>query len=314
MTVGLVSKEPDSLVDMELGRLKEVCVRAVWKHEARDFTRWLANNLDRLSEVLDIELELEEREKYVGANRADIVARVFSKGTQVLIENQLERSDLRHLGQILAYLAGLEAHIVIWIAPSFRDAHLSAIRWLNQNTSEPFAFFAVSVKAFQIGCSPYAPCFRVLESPAEWDQMAKNIQESVELHKFYRDFWAHCAAKWPKTLGLTKGYARGRFRRWIRESDLKVALYVLEDRVRVYVTGNRDEPDDVVFSRIQPFRPLLIDSLRDSSFLPGDNPRCTTEFFADTRDRNNWDALADWLDRQRKKYESVLREEGETLV
>lgn len=292
---------------MELGRLKEVCVRKVWKHEARDFTRWLADNLDRLSEVLDIELELEKREKQVGSNRADIVARVSPHGPRVLIENQLEQTDLQHLGQILSYLAGLGAHIVIWMAPSFRKDHLSAIRWLNQNTSEPFAFIAIRVKAYQIGHSPYAPTFKILERPVEWVQMAKTIQERVELHKFYRDFWAHCAGRWPNHLGLSRGYAHSRFRNWIEESDLKVALYVLGDRVRVYVTGNSDEPDEAVFSRIRPYRSLLLESLSGSSFLEGENPRCTTEFLMNTRDRNNWDTLADWLDEQRKRYEEVLR-------
>ena len=50
----------------------------------------------------------------------------------VLIENQLEEADL-HLGQVLAYLAGLEAQIVVWVAKD--EAHLSAVRWLNEHTS-----------------------------------------------------------------------------------------------------------------------------------------------------------------------------------
>ena len=37
------------------------------------------------------------------------------------------------LGQIMTYLAGLEARTIIWIAQGFRDAHLSAVRWLNDH-------------------------------------------------------------------------------------------------------------------------------------------------------------------------------------
>ena len=74
-----------------------------------------------------------------------IVARVSQTDDRVLIENQLELADLQHLGQLLAYLAGLEAKLVVWIAKGFRDEHLSAIRWLNEHTVDPFAFFAVKI-------------------------------------------------------------------------------------------------------------------------------------------------------------------------
>ena len=293
--------------DAELGRLKEVCVREVWCHEAKDFTPWLSKNLDRLSEVLDIELELEKKEKQVGSHRADIVARIPAHGACVLIENQLEVTDLKHLGQILAYIAGLEAQIVIWVASGFRDDHLSAIRWLNQNTSDPYAFFAIRVKAFQIGGSPYAPTFKVLERPDEWGRKAKRIKKSIETHKFQQDFWSHCAAKWAGAAKPEKDYANSRFRYWIEEADLNIALFVRRDRVRVYVTGNGDEAEEEVFARIEPFRHSLKEELEGSKFLPGENPRCTTEFVIDIHDRNDWDKMADWLDEQRTIYERVLR-------
>jgi hypothetical protein len=295
------------VVDTQLGRLKEVCVRKVWRHEAVDFTPWLSRNLDRLSEVLDIELELEQKEKTVGTHRADIVARTSARGPRVLIENQLELTDLKHLGQILSYLAGLEAHIVIWIAPAFRADHRSAIRWLNQNTSDPYAFFAIRVKTFQIEQSSYAPTFEVLEKPNEWSQMVQRIRKSTENHRFQRDFWTHCYGRWPISLGLANGFANSRFRRWIEEADLRVTLLLREDSVRVYVTGNRDEEDEEVFGRIDKYRSNLLKSLEGSHFLRDKNPRCTTELEVNTRDRNNWDRMADWLFSQCSKYERVLR-------
>ena len=42
----------------DLGTLELVDVRKVWNHEERDFTPWLADNLLRLSAVLDMKLEL----------------------------------------------------------------------------------------------------------------------------------------------------------------------------------------------------------------------------------------------------------------
>lgn len=37
---------------MSIGKLKRVHLREVWKHEAHDFTVWLQNNLNVLSDVL----------------------------------------------------------------------------------------------------------------------------------------------------------------------------------------------------------------------------------------------------------------------
>ena len=146
--------------DAQLGELSDVPVRDVWKHEALNFTPWLSENLDRLSESLDIELELVDTEVRVGPFRADIVCRIPQDGTEVLIENQLERADLQHLGQVLAYLAGLEAKIVVWIARGFDDPHLSALRWLNEHTPDRFAFFAVKIGVVRIGDSLPAPGIR----------------------------------------------------------------------------------------------------------------------------------------------------------
>ena len=122
-----------------LGTLQRVDVRQAWPHEAQDFTPWLAKNLGVLADELGVALEMEDTEKAVGLYRyrADIVARVPHDGTLVLIENQLEEANLEHLGQVLAYLAGLEAQIIVWVATSFHDLHLAAIRWLNEHTAAP---------------------------------------------------------------------------------------------------------------------------------------------------------------------------------
>ena len=55
-----------------------------------------SENLDRLSDELGIELELENTEVQIGPYRADIVARIPQDDTRVLIENQLESANLQH--------------------------------------------------------------------------------------------------------------------------------------------------------------------------------------------------------------------------
>ena len=112
---------------MEFGELKNVSLRDVWGHEANDFTPWLAENMERLSKAIGVPM-LEGTEVEVEQFSADIVARNPSDDSRVLIENQLEGSDHTHLGQILTYLAGVQARTVVWIARNFHDSHRSAIR------------------------------------------------------------------------------------------------------------------------------------------------------------------------------------------
>ena len=162
---------------MEFSELRNVDLRKAWPNETQHFTPWLSDNLARLSESIDITLELEGTEVRVDQFSADILARCPENDSRVLIENQLEATDHTHLGQILTYLAGLEAQTIVWIARDFHGAHLSAIRWLNEHTIDPFAFFAVKVTVVRIGddeSSPVAPLFEVLERPSGWDRTIRS--------------------------------------------------------------------------------------------------------------------------------------------
>ena len=149
--------------------LTNVPLREAWSKEDRDFTPWLSEHLEQLGEAVGIDLELIQTEIGLPTEddsfAADIFARNLHDDSNVLIENQLEKSDHAHVGQILTYLAGLEARTVIWVAASFREAHLAALRWLNEHTSEEFAFFAVVIKVVRIESSPLAPVFEIVENP-----------------------------------------------------------------------------------------------------------------------------------------------------
>lgn len=123
---------------MNLGKLQKITdLRQVWADEARNFTPWLAQeeNLTQLGEAIGVDLELDEQEKSVGPFRADIVCKDTLNDSWVLIENQLERKDHNHLGQLLTYAAGLHAFTIIWIAQRFTDEHRVALDWLNKITA-----------------------------------------------------------------------------------------------------------------------------------------------------------------------------------
>ncbi len=128
-----------------LGRLERVDLREIWLSEAQDFTPWLARpeNLSVLAETLGMELELEAQEQAVGPFRADLLCKDLESDKWVLVENQLERTDHRHLGQLMTYAAGLKAVSIVWIAASFTEEHRAALDWLNEITDESFEFFGL---------------------------------------------------------------------------------------------------------------------------------------------------------------------------
>lgn len=85
----------------ELGTLTEVDLRQVWTNETRDFTPWLKENIDRLNQVLGLDIEITEHEGAVGPFAVDLVGKDLGSGRTVIIENQLEPTDHTHLGQLL---------------------------------------------------------------------------------------------------------------------------------------------------------------------------------------------------------------------
>jgi len=153
-----------------LGRLEKVDLRSVWAREAGHFTPWLAEeeNLVQLGDTIGLELELDSQEKYVGPFRADIVCKDTITDTWVLIENQIERTDHSHLGQLLTYAAGLDAVTIVWIAAHFTDEHRAALDWLNEVTDENINFFGLEIELWRIGDSLVAPKFNIISQPNDW--------------------------------------------------------------------------------------------------------------------------------------------------
>jgi len=156
---------------MNLGQLEKITdLRDVWKTEAQHFTPWLAKeeNLTLLGNTIGLDLELEAVEKDVGPFRADILCRETATDSWVLVENQVERTDHTHLGQLLTYAAGLNTVSIVWIAKRFTDEHRAALDWLNEITGDEVNFFGLEIELWRIGDSPIAPKFNVVSKPNEW--------------------------------------------------------------------------------------------------------------------------------------------------
>jgi RecB family endonuclease NucS len=100
--------DPGQSSDLQIGKIRRVALREVWRHEALDFTTWLELNADVLSDALGVTIDNVERERSAGSFSVDLVGEDES-GHAVVIENQLERSDHDHLGKLITYLAAFEA-------------------------------------------------------------------------------------------------------------------------------------------------------------------------------------------------------------
>lgn len=177
-----------------LARLERVNLREAWKHEAGDFTPWLAQdeNLQMLAEALGLpELELVATEHPVGDFKVDILC--SDDAGEVIIENQLEKTNHTHLGQIITYAAGVGAKKVVWVAESFRPEHVAALEFLNQNTTGDLNFFAVEVELWRIANSPLAPSFNVVVKPNDWSkagrESARAAATTTPTKQLQQQFW-----------------------------------------------------------------------------------------------------------------------------
>lgn len=175
---------------VKLGALKEITdLRKVWPHEALDFTPWLSENIDLLSETLGIDITVEETESSVGSFNVDIFASEVGTDRKIIIENQLEDTNHDHLGKIITYASGKEANVIVWIVKHAREEHKAAIEWLNNHTDEKIEFFLCEVKLFQIGESEIAPSFTVIEKPNDWTKEIKKITTINPIQQQRLEYW-----------------------------------------------------------------------------------------------------------------------------
>ena len=290
----------------EFGSLADVPLREAWSHEAHRFTPWLAANLDRLSAAIGIPLELTGTETRVGTFSADILARNLADDSVVLIENQLEGSDHTHLGQIMTYLAGLETHTMIWVAPSFRDEHLSAIRWLNEHTVDPFAFFAVKLRVVRIADSPFAPLFEVIERPNNWERQLAEQKRAVEgsrseLGQHRLNFWTHFCNRHP--IYGVPGAASSRWAE-LPGTDAVVVQYLAKAGVGVFVRPPRSAEIDDLKNYLLPHLDTLSSNLGASMAIG--NSFLSSSLAANSMDAANWDSMSDWLDERTRAYQAAF--------
>jgi len=181
-----------------IGKIVRRPLREVWRHESLDFTTWLVDNIDVLSEAVDVPLQDAKREQEAGDFSVDLVADDGS-GNTVVIENQLEKSNHDHLGKLVTYLAALDARVAIWIVSEPRPEHTKAITWLNE--SRQANFYLVKAEAICIespgdhwpppsNVSAPACLFTLITGPSEETHEVGDTKEEIaSRYALRRRFW-----------------------------------------------------------------------------------------------------------------------------
>ncbi|MCA1789511.1 MAG: DUF4268 domain-containing protein [Thioalkalivibrio sp.] len=207
-----------TLVSMDrIGRIEELGIRDVWKHEAHDFTRWLYDNLDQLGDPLGIELTGALREAPTGSFSLDILA-MDADGRRIVIENQFGNSDHDHLGKVLTYLASFDSDVAIWIVENARPEHVDAIHWLNKSAAST-EFFLLQIEVIRIEESPPAPRFTIIAAPSEEQrqigaQKRSLANQAAELHAFWSDLLEVSRDRHPLHAGISSTT-----KTWLRASS-----------------------------------------------------------------------------------------------
>ena len=175
---------------IELDTLEIVPVRDIWQDEAKDFTPWLADqiNLDILGRAVGMDLQFSRMEESVGGYSAALVC-ALDGGGRAVIEGRLKEADHDHLGKLLTYAANMDAMIVIWVFQSCTDEHRATVDWLNRRSSRELGFFAVEIEVLRIGHSKPASRFKVVARPSDGVRQRRIADPTPTGSQYPQDFW-----------------------------------------------------------------------------------------------------------------------------
>lgn len=309
-----------------LGRLEEVKLRTYWEREDTEFTPWLAaeENIALLGETIEMELEVLQQEANVGPFRADILCRNTQDQSLVLIENQLERTDHTHLGQLLTYAAGLDAVTLVWVVQRFTEEHRAALDWLNRITEGRIHFFGIEVQVWRIGESAAAPKFHLVAKPNDWSKAVREratgaAASPAETLRF--DYWSalkeHLEAKgsplrtttpptshwWNFSLGKTGIYLSAIVS--ARDKFLEAKLYLEGPDAHHY------------FDLLAAQRAAIDHELGGSASWDKKEDRLACQIIltreADPSDRTTWPELHQWMQAKLELLDVVFRRRVATL-
>lgn len=173
---------------MDVNRAIRHPPREIFDREDTDFTPWLEDNIDYLTDVLDIDISVVDREKDTPTGFSiDLTIEEEDGERDGIIECQIEQSDHDHLGKLLTYSTAFESEIAIWIVREPRYEHKRTIEWLNEST-EKF-FYLVQLEAIEVE-GEKAPLFTPVSVPSPTaKEIGETKREPSERNIKQEEFW-----------------------------------------------------------------------------------------------------------------------------
>ena len=159
----------------QVGRLQKIDIDELWPKKDRGFRLFLAKNLQEVSGVLCIELQLVDAKALVDSS-TDILAhkipndkfREDRDDEYVIIDTEYGNADHDYSRKLLSYAKEFDAYAVVWISENLRDEHKEALDRLNRCNDINTEFYGVEVEAMRINDSPPALRFEVSVAPDGW--------------------------------------------------------------------------------------------------------------------------------------------------
>ncbi len=237
-------------------------IKDVWPSEAMDFTPWLADNLQYLTDHLGIgDLDLDGTEVEVpGGRRLDILA-VDPDGEKWAIENQYGEADHDHLTRALAYAVGLECRAVIVVAESHRAEFVAVAdewnRYSEAYGNDGIRLFLTVIETGQIGDSVQGFRFRLAASPNEWKWKTPRERPLSEAdlirHEERRKFWPGIKEAMSEKGQLTWNAKPKSYVTVINRGPFLFQIWVTahNSRVQLRIASNDRDRNDDLFNKLK---------------------------------------------------------------
>ncbi len=253
-------------------------IRQIWPHEEKDLSPWIADNIDALNDVLNLQIEIEGKEEQVDNFRLDLTGTDNASQLPIIIENQFGSSDHDHLGKLITYSAAKEAGIMIWIANEIQTAHRTAIEWLNKISPQEMTFYGIELEVFRVDNSLPAPNFRIVAGPPP--SKRKYLPDEISpRNKRYQEFFNGLRAtilnKEPN-ITRAKALPQSWWSLGIGRSGFSVTsafTIARKFRIEIFIDTGKKESNDLAFAELKENsvsihekvgKELIWDSLPDS--------------------------------------------------
>lgn len=306
-------------MNTSLSRITKVNPREIWKHEALDFTQWLAkeDNISILCEELGLNLENVKPEVSAGRYNVDLVADDIDSKRKVIIENQLESTDHKHLGQIITYASAHDASIIIWIVTDYTEEHRQAIDWFNRNMSEGIRFFLIQIEVYKIGDSSPAPKFNIICEPNNWGKTLKSSEggNSVsELKLLQKAFWDELKEYTHKHNSRVNFSRTPQPQHWYNisfgTSKCHIALTLNTQKsyigCEIYIRNNKNLFDSLLNNKIE-IEQELGENLDWMELPDATASRILLTHPANLKDKKNWQSYFEWCVSIVEKFSQVFK-------